>query len=415
MYNYIKVFDTAKLGAEKDGIMAKIAILGLGKVGGAVYGMLSRVPSRLYRAAGETVEVRYVLNRSSVADRVPPDIIAADIDTIAADSEVSLVVETIGGTVPAYNYVCRCLEAKKHVVTANKELVATYGAALFELAQKNGVNFLFEGAVCGAVPIISALGGCARKVEGVQGILNGTTNYILTEMSRNGATFEQALVGAQKNGYAEADPSDDVGGVDSLRKLCILASLCFGGAVTPSSVYCEGITKLTPYELKFAARQGCAVKLLGVAAGGRDGAHAFVSPAYVGQNSALYSANGADNAVSVFAEDAGTLTFAGAGAGGGATASAVLSDIAAALTKDNINRYLSWPAAPVGLCEQEHDWAVVSDFLIGGLPADAVDSLDGKLLCVFGGARLSQLLGVLDKARADNAGRYVGVPIFLSR
>ena len=218
--------------------MAKIAILGFGTVGSGVYEVLCRNAAGVSRRAGEPVEVKYILDPKDFSGHPAANLFVKSIDTILQDPEVRVVVETIGGVEAAYEYTKRALNAGKHVVTANKQLVAEKGAELLALAKKRGVNYLFEASVGGGIPVLHPLTQCmaANRIDEVYGILNGTTNYILTRMVRAGTTFADALKEAQEKGYAEADPTADVEGVDAGRKICILADLAFGCQVDPADV-----------------------------------------------------------------------------------------------------------------------------------------------------------------------------------
>ena len=213
----------------------KAAIMGFGTVGSGVYEVLDRNRETVRKKAGEPIEIKYILNRRDLPGSPVEDLVVHEIGTILEDPETGLVVETMGGTSPAYEYVKCCLQAGKHVVTSNKNLVAAHGTELLAIAREKRVSFLFEASVGGGIPILHPLTECmaANRIEEVYGILNGTTNYILTRMVRSGASFEDALREAQKKGYAEADPTADVEGIDAGRKICILADLAFGRQVDP--------------------------------------------------------------------------------------------------------------------------------------------------------------------------------------
>ena len=218
--------------------MAKIAILGFGTVGSGVYEVLCRNAAGVSRRAGEPVEVKYILDPKDFSAHPAANLFIKNFDTILEDPEIRVVVETIGGVEAAYEYTRRCLMAGKHVVTANKQLVAEHGCELLELARKNHVNYLFEASVGGGIPVLHPLTQCmaANRVDEIYGILNGTTNFILTKMVKEGASFAEALKLAQEKGYAEADPTADVEGIDAGRKICILADLAFGHQVDRKSV-----------------------------------------------------------------------------------------------------------------------------------------------------------------------------------
>ena len=261
--------------------MVKVAILGIGVVGGGTAEVLTKNRDLIARRAGSEIEVKYILCRKPRPDHPFAQLIVHDIETVANDPEVKVVAECIGGATLAYEYVKRCLDAGKSVVTSNKELVAEKGLELTALAPEEGVNFLFEASVGGGIPILRPICQClaANEISSVCGILNGTTNYILTEMMQMGKSFEQALREAQQKGYAEADPTADVEGIDAGRKICILADLCFGKNVSPSAITTEGITKITPADIECARALGYKIKLLGRAMRtGPNSVTAFVAP-----------------------------------------------------------------------------------------------------------------------------------------
>ena len=305
--------------------MIKVAILGMGTVGAGVFDAVRRSAAR-----GSGLEVKYCLDIRDYpgADFAP--CLVHEFETILNDPEVKIVAETIGGVTFAYDYTKRLLSAGKSVVTSNKELVATYGAELLRIATEQNANYMFEAAVGGGIPLLRPLCQCLRanEVDEIHGILNGTTNFILTRMNRDGVPFEAAMREAQALGYAEADPTDDVQGKDALRKICILASIVSGWHVHPSDGSAEGIMNVTAEDVKLADKAGYAIKLLGRFVRLTDGRFAvYVAPHLVSWNDITSEADGVFNCVSIHGDMVGTVAFYGHGAGGLATASAVVADM----------------------------------------------------------------------------------------
>ena len=297
--------------------MVKVAILGIGVVGGGTAEVLTKNRDLIARRAGSEIEVKYILCRKPRPDHPFAHLIVHDIETVANDPEIKVVAECIGGATLAYEYVKRCLSAGKSVVTSNKELVAEKGLELTALARKMGVNFMFEASVGGGIPILRPLCQClaANEISSVCGILNGTTNYILTEMVQMGKSFDLALREAQQKGYAEADPTADVEGIDAGRKICILADLCFGKNVPPSAITTEGITKITPADIECARALGYKIKLLGRAMRtGPNSVTAFVAPHLISRSAPLANVDGVMNGISVRGDAVGEAMFFGPGA-----------------------------------------------------------------------------------------------------
>lgn len=315
--------------------MAKIAILGYGTVGSGVLEVLRRNEQSITRRAGQPVSVAYICDIRDFSQHPDAALFVNQIDVILNDAEVRVVVETIGGIKPAYFYVKQSLESGRHVVTSNKELVATHGAELLALARKKGVCFLFEASVGGGTPVITPMHQClaANLVTGVQGIVNGTTNFMLTKMSREGMSFDEALALAQSLGYAETiDPSADVDGIDAQRKIAILASLAFGQHVYPQNVPARGIRAVTVRDMALAARLNCAVRLIAWAQRCENGCVACgVEPCLVPRSNQLAGVEDVYNAVLVKGDMLGDVVFYGKGAGKLPTASAVVADVIDAL------------------------------------------------------------------------------------
>ncbi len=266
---------------------------------------------------------------------------------IEHDGEIRVVVETIGGVEAAYEYTRRCLMAGKHVVTANKQLVAEHGCELLELARKNHVNYLFEASVGGGIPVLHPLTQCmaANRVDEIYGILNGTTNFILTKMVKEGASFAEVLKLAQEKGYAEADPTADVEGIDAGRKICILADLAFGHQVDPAQVPMEGITGIDLKDVEIAGRHGYRIKLLGRCLrleGGRR--TAYVAPHLISEENPMSDVNDVFNAVVVRGNATGEVMFYGKGAGELPTASACVADVIECLQEERHRPEIGWSA-----------------------------------------------------------------------
>lgn len=306
----------------------KIAIMGFGVVGSGVGELISTQADSMKRRSGEDIEISRILDLRDFPDS-KFDCFTKDFSDILNDPEIGVVAEVMGGTKPAYEFTKSLLEAGKHVVTSNKELVAKHGTELLRIAEEHNVNYLFEASVGGGIPIIRPLYSSliANELTDILGILNGTTNYILTQMIKNGATFEEALKGAQENGYAEKDPTADIEGHDTCRKIAILASLAFGTYVDSDKLSCEGITKITLQDVEYADKYGCVVKLLGVASKRENGVYAYVSPALLHKDHALAGIDDVFNGIMVRGEGLGDVMFYGRGAGSLPTASAVVSDI----------------------------------------------------------------------------------------
>ena len=311
--------------------MIHIAILGFGVVGSGVAKLIEKNGKNLAdRLNGEALNVKYILDKRSFPGHALEDRVTMDFEKILADEEVFLIVETMGGSHPAYDFTKRALMAGKSVVTSNKEVVSKYGAELLEVAQENAVSYLFEASVGGGIPVIRPMWQClaANKILAVSGILNGTCNYILTKMEKEKADFADVLKEAKALGYAEADPTADIEGIDTCRKISILASLAFGRQIRPEFVPCEGISSVTYSDIENAAHFGYAIKLLGRAEC-LDGKTLYVntSPYLVPRSSFLANVEDVYNGVTVLGNMVGDVMFIGKGAGQLPTASAVMADV----------------------------------------------------------------------------------------
>ncbi len=308
-----------------------VALLGLGTVGSGVYRIIANRGSDLETRIGSKIAIRKILVRDIAKHRttVPESLLTTDFTSIISDPSIDLIVEVMGGTQPAYDYIRQALQARKHVVTANKELLAKHGKELLTLADDQGVQLRFEASVAGGVPIIKALKESlgANQLSQVMGIINGTTNYILTRMSNEGVDIESALSEAQAKGYAEADPTNDVDGFDAAYKLLILGSIAFGSRLEIDKIYTEGIRKITPVDLEYGRQLGYTLKLLAIAKETPEGIEARVHPTFISSKHPLAAVSDVFNAIYVEGDAVGELMFYGRGAGQMPTASAVCSDI----------------------------------------------------------------------------------------
>lgn len=312
-----------------------MGLLGLGTVAKGVYKISQNNASLLTLEIGAKLEIARILVKDTTKDRglsLDPKILTKDIKDILEDSSISIVVEALGGVHPALDYITKALENGKSVVTANKDLISEHGKELFDLAQKSKVDIFFEASVGGGIPIISPLKNslAANKIQEVMGIINGTTNYMLTKMTQDKSDFAEVLKEAQQKGYAEADPEADVEGYDAARKLAILASIAFNTRVTPKDVYIEGITKITARDIAYAKDLHYTVKLLGIAKENEEGIEVRVHPCFIPNEHPLASVKGVYNAIFVKGDAVGEAMFYGQGAGEMPTASAVMGDVISA-------------------------------------------------------------------------------------
>lgn len=322
----------------------KIAVMGYGTIGSGVVEVLRINQEKITKRAGEPVEVKYILDLRDFPGDPMEDKIVHDYQTIVNDPEVGVVVETMGGVEPAYTFVKAMLEAGKQVATSNKNLVAAKGAELIRVAREHGVNFQFEASVGGGIPIIRPLNKCltADEVEEITGILNGTTNYMLTKMADEGADFDEVLKDAQAKGYAEKDPTADIEGHDPCRKIAILTSLVAGKQVDFEDIHCEGITKITATDIKYAKAMGRSIKLLASSRQVGDSYSCMVAPYMLDQSHPLCGVNGVFNGIFVHGNVLGDAMFYGSGAGKLPTASAVVADVVDMVKHQHTNIYIDW-------------------------------------------------------------------------
>lgn len=329
--------------------MTKIAVLGHGVVGSGVCEVIHENAESILRRAGQPIEVKRILDLRDFDDLPYSYKFTKNFDDILNDDEISIVVEVMGGVSPAFEYSVAALKKGKSVVTSNKELVAAKGAQLLKLAKENNANYFFEASVGGGIPIIRPMHLClaANEIDAIAGILNGTTNFILTKMIKDGMDFDTALKMAQDLGYAERNPAADVEGHDACRKICILASLAFGRHVYPQYVHTEGITKITLEDVAYAENWGGVIKLIGAAnrIEGSSEIECLVSPAFVHHESQLANIDDVFNGVLVRGNATGDVVFYGKGAGKLPTASAVVADVIHEAKSSVTSKSLSWEDA----------------------------------------------------------------------
>ena len=309
--------------------MAKIAVLGYGTVGSGVVEVIDTNAAEVAKSAGEAVEVKYILDlRDFPGDKHEAQVVH-DINIILDDPEIDVICETMGGIEPAFTFEKQALEKGKSVCTSNKELVAAKGPELVEIAKKNGVSYLFEASVGGGIPVLRSINDSLKheKIDAITGILNGTTNYILTKMDKEGIGFATVLKAAQDKGYAERNPEADIEGYDACRKIAILSSLMSGKHVNYEDIYTEGITKINIEDFAYAKSLNMAIKLLGMCKMNENGFFTLVAPFMIPYENPLANVNGVFNAINVHGNMLGDVMFYGKGAGKSATASAVVADV----------------------------------------------------------------------------------------
>ena len=309
--------------------MVKVAVLGYGTVGSGIVEVIKTNQDMVNKKAGDEIDVKYILDLRDFPGDPYENLVVHDVEIILNDPEVLVIAEAMGGVEPAYTFTKRALSAGKSVCTSNKELVAKHGAELLELARANKCNYMFEASVGGGIPIIRPLNASLtpERVDGITGILNGTTNYILTKMEKEGSDFDTVLKEAQDKGYAERNPEADVEGYDACRKIAILSSLIYGKNVNFEHIYTEGITKITTNDFAYAKKAGYTIKLLAMSKEVDGKYFAMVTPCMINDQNPLYFVNDVFNGILVHGNTLGNTMYYGAGAGKLPTASAVVSDI----------------------------------------------------------------------------------------
>lgn len=361
----------------------KVALMGHGVVGSGVAEILLEKKESLAEKAGSLLELVKILDLRDFPQLSYQELFTKDFSEIESDDSISIVVEAMGGLHPAYEYVKSCLEKGKSVVTSNKELVAEKGAELLAVAKEKNVNFFFEASVGGGIPVIRPMHLClaANELKTVYGILNGTTNFILTKMIREQMSFEKALSIAQELGYAEKDPTADVEGIDACRKICILASIACKKHIYPKDVYAEGITKITAEDVAYASAAGYVVKLIGQAKLGQEQHQVMVTPALVPVDHQLSGVDDVFNAVLIEGDCTGDVMFYGKGAGKMPTASAVVADVVHAAKMPGTSLSLTWEdstasvALPLASCENSFYYR-----LQGSVKPETVEQLWGEVV-----------------------------------
>ena len=329
--------------------MVNIAVLGYGTVGSGVVEVINTNHEIINKRAGEEINIKYVLDLRDFPGDPVQQILTHDFNDILNDDEVKVVVEVMGGINPAYTFVKQCLAAGKSVATPNKELVASHGPELLAIAKENNVNFLFEASVGGGIPIIRPLNTSitADEVTEITGILNGTTNYILTKMDQEGASYDEVLKQAQELGYAERNPEADVEGGDACRKIAILTSIVYGKHLDYTKIHTEGITKISTEDFKYADALGVSIKLVGTTKKEGDTLYSFVAPMMLDENHPLSGIHDVFNGIFVHGNVVDDIMFYGRGAGKLPTASAVVSDVVDEVKHMGKNIMASWDAEPL--------------------------------------------------------------------
>ena len=373
--------------------MAKIAVLGYGIVGSGVVEVLETNKDSITKRAGREIEVKSVLDLRDFPGDPIQEKIVHDVDVIINDPEIEVVVEVMGGVEPAFTFVKRALEAGKSVCTSNKALVAAHGPELLEMAKKRNLNFMFEASVGGGIPIIRPLNQSltADEITKITGILNGTTNYILTKMDKEGSTYEETLKEAQELGYAERNPEADVEGFDACRKIAILTSLAYGSTVKFEEIRTEGITKITTKDFKYAEKLGYVVKLLATSCKENDKVYAITAPFMINSTHPLYNVNDVLNGIYIHGNVIGNVMFFGAGAGKLPTASAVVADVVDCVKHKGKNVMTVWSVEKLELGDADDEVRKffvrvkgnVSDLsavnaAFGNVQTVTVDGIDGE-------------------------------------
>ncbi len=390
--------------------MLHIAIMGFGTVGAGVAEVVRMNAASIAEKTGEEVNVKYILDVRDFPDSPYADKMIKDFAILESDPEVEVVVESIGGAKVALEFTRRALQAGKHVVTSNKELVATHGKELLSIAKARGVNYLFEASVGGGIPVLRPLFEdlSANQIEEIVGILNGTTNYILTRMVKGGVSFADALKEAQSKGYAEADPTADVEGIDAGRKICILSDLAWGKEVLPQSISMEGISAIHLQDVDIAAKAGYRIKLLGRALRLPDGRQtAYVAPHLVPENCPIAVVDDVFNGIMIRGNAVGDVMFYGRGAGDLPTASAVMSDVLDAAAHRQNRRDIGWNESaeitPAG--EIPMKW-----YLRGSFSSEDAKTLCGEVEVLSSGAVIT---GALTEAQTKDAAEKLGAAAML--
>lgn len=386
----------------------KIGILGLGTVGTGVAKIIQKNQADIAQRVGANIEIAKALVRNLDKERIlPKELLTTDANEILDDPSIDIIVELLGGEHPSREYMIRALENGKHLVTANKDVIAKYGKELFDIAEKNNLDVMFEASVAGGIPIIHPLKDCliGNKIQEIMGIINGTTNYMLTKMTQDNVDYQTVLSEAQAKGYAEADPTADVGGLDAARKIAILASIAYNSRITVNDVYVEGITKISPEDIANARELGYVIKLLGIAKETENGVEVRVHPTFIPMSHPMASVNDVFNAIFVTGDAVGDAMFYGRGAGELPTASAVLGDIM------EVTRNIQHEAKSRVLCTCYENKTICpieeteSTFYVRLLAQDE-PGVFAKIAGVFAEQQIS-LNSVIQKRKVDNCAEIV--------
>ncbi len=374
--------------------MAQVAVLGYGTVGSGVVEVIEKNSDVISKRVGEDITVKYVLDLRDFPGDPIQDRVVHDYDTIVNDKDISIICETMGGINPAYEFTKKALMAGKSVCTSNKELVAAHGPELISIAKANNCNYFFEASVGGGIPIIRPFNEAltAEKIDCIMGILNGTTNYILSKMENEGAAFDTVLKEAQEKGYAERNPEADVEGYDAGRKIAILASLVYGETVKFEDVFTEGITKISPVDFEYAKKLGLTIKLIGLEKETSEGRFAMVTPRLIGSESPLAGVKDVFNGILVHSNMLDYSMYYGRGAGKLPTASAVVGDVIAAAKNPGNHLTCVWEEKACSLADYKK-LAQKYFVRVAGNMAD----LKGDIEKVFAGASFVQLDNVTDE------------------
>lgn len=381
--------------------MINIAILGFGVVGSGVADLITKNNAEVKRLGGDEINIKHVLDLRDFPDSPFANKVTHDFSVIEKDEEVDCVIEVMGGSHPAYEYTVAALKAGKHVISSNKEVVANFGDEFLGLAEKNGVCYKFEAAVGGGIPVIAPMISFVthNKIREVRGILNGTTNYILTKMFSFGDGFEESLIDAQKRGYAESNPDADILGTDAARKITILSALISEGLVNVSDVHTEGITKIRKEDVQNAEKLGMKIKLLGRCISGEGGAHIMVAPFMISADEPLAGVSGVYNAVEVLGDPIDRLMFYGPGAGAGPTASAVVGDLMQ-IMRSGTN--IKSPVMKKGAMPLPFDsFRCRSYIAVEGVSLELIESVFGKVQLISDNGEFTFLAGEMCEAECE--------------
>lgn len=382
--------------------MIRAAILGYGNIGGGVAEVITKNQDQVAKAVGDSVEIKYVLDLREFPGDPMEKKVVHDIDTIINDPEIKVIAETMGGDEPAYTFTKKALEAGKSVCTSNKELVANHGPELMRIAKEHDCNYFIEASVGGGIPIIRTLNEALKQehILNVTGIVNGTTNYILTKMEKEGAAYADVLKQAQELGYAERNPEADVEGYDACRKIAILSSLMSGKNVDFKEVYTEGITKIGAEDFLYAKKMGKTIKLLAMSKKEENGYNVMVAPFYLGENHPLYPVNDVFNAVFVKGDMLDDSMYYGRGAGKLPTASAVVADMIQAAKNLGRNLPVEWSDEKETVLPVENTSRAffVRLDINQVTPQQALDAFGGTLVEV---EELSDEVGILTKVMTE--------------